>query len=164
MDFDAPWALSVKVISVVFSALLVAIALAIRLPDGSPSLVRTLVGFGPLALVAGCALFTVRGYRLEAGRLSIRRLLWSTTLDLSGLRGARHDPEAMKGSLRLFGNGGLFSISGVFRNRALGNYRAWATDPKNAVVLELEGRTVVVTPGEPEGFLRQVELLQGRPA
>jgi len=64
----------------------------------------------------------------------------------------------MKGSLRLFGNGGLFSSSGLFWNRRLGRYRAFATDPGNAVVLEFPDRTLVVTPESPSGFLAALKL------
>ncbi len=52
----------------------------------------------------------------------------------------------MKGSIRTFGNGGLFCFSGRFRNRKLGSYRAFATDPKLAVVLRFPDKIVVVTP------------------
>ena len=48
------------------------------------------------------------------------------------------------------------SVPGFFRNRTLGRYRAYATDPGRAVVLVLGGRTVVVTPGEPRIFLQLV--------
>jgi hypothetical protein len=103
----------------------------------------------PALLVMAALPFVVRGYRLDGRRLLVRRLLWETVIDLSGLRRARHDPEAMSGSIRTLGNGGLFSFTGRFRNRNLGSYRAWVTDPRLAVVIELEDRTLVVSPDRP---------------
>jgi hypothetical protein len=65
----------------------------------------------------------------------------------------------MRGSLRLLGNGGLFSFSGEFWNRRLGRYRALATDPSRAVVLRYPGRTIVITPHDPQQFIMRARTL-----
>jgi hypothetical protein len=65
----------------------------------------------------------------------------------------------MSYSIRTFGNGGLFSISGLFRNKTLGSYRAYATDPKRAVVLKYKKRTIVVTPDRPDVFAARIESI-----
>jgi len=64
----------------------------------------------------------------------------------------------MRGSIRTFGNGGLFSFTGFYRNRLLGAYRAFVTDPRQAVVLRFPKRNVVVSPGAPEEFVRDLPL------
>jgi hypothetical protein len=102
------------------------------------------------------SLFVVRSYAIEFNELLIRRLLWTTRLPLAGLQSAEAVPDAMRGSLRLFGNGGMFSITGLFRNRALGNYRAFVTDLKKTVVLRFPKRTVVVSPENPEQFVAEI--------
>ena len=106
----------------------------------------------PLLTLPGAALFVIRGYALEAGHLAIRRLLWTTRLPLAGLQAVEVLPGAMRGSLRLFGNGGLFSFTGLYRSRPLGNYRAFVTDLNRTVVLRFVNRTVVVSPGDPGAF------------
>ncbi len=160
MHFDAPWATIVKIVTIGVSGLLLVVALGVgrNLPPGT--LPWFLAAVLPLLLLVGSALFTVRGYRLEPDRLLVERLLWSTEIGLQGLRGARHDPEAMKRSLRLFGNGGLFVIAGLFSNKKLGRYRAFATDPKNSVVLDFGARRIVVTPGTPDSFLRHLKSVR----
>lgn len=107
----------------------------------------------------GSALYAVRSYRLGGRDLEIQRLLWSTRVSLEGLVSVEANPEAMRRSLRTFGNGGFFSFSGRFRNKTLGPYRAWVTDHRNAVVLELGDRTLVVSPSEPDAFVEQVKQL-----
>lgn len=162
MRFDAPWATMVKVVTVCATGVLgyAAFGVGRRYSYGSaPLWLWFLTSVLPLLLLAGGLLFTVRGYRLEPGRLLVQRLLWSTPVDLAGLRSARHDPEAMRRSLRLLGNGGMFAIAGLFSNRQLGRYRAFATNPKNAVVLDFGERKVVVTPGRPEELVRQLESM-----
>jgi len=62
----------------------------------------------------------------------------------------------LRGSIRLFGNGGFFSFTGVFQSRKLGRYRAFVTDPARCVILRFTGRVVVVSPADPEAFIRDV--------
>jgi len=64
--------------------------------------------------------------------------------------------DSFKGSLRLFGNGGIFSFTGLFWKRGLGLYRAFATDPGRAVILKFRKRTVVITPADPLRFIVRV--------
>ena len=159
MRFDAPWAKIVKLVSVVASAILLFVAYDVgrRVSGGW---LWFLAVPGPLLILAGALLFTVRGYRLEPTRLLVERLLWSTPVELSGLEAVWHDPEAMKRSLRLFGNGGLFAIAGLFSNQTLGRYRAFATNPRNSVVLDYGDRKIVVSPGQPADLVRQLQELR----
>jgi hypothetical protein len=139
------------------SAFSVVVVLAVTLPllfkvkSESRWVVTALLLMLPVA-----ALFVVRSYAIEFNELLIRRLLWTTHLPLAGLQSAEVVPDVMRGSLRLFGNGGMFSITGLFRNRALGNYRAFVTDLKKTVVLRFPKRTVVVSPENPEQFVAEI--------
>ncbi len=110
----------------------------------------------PLALVCGGALFTVRGYTVTSEAILVHRLFWATRLPLAGLQSARFEPNAMCRSIRTFGNGGLFSFTGFFHNKALGSYRAFVTDLHRTVVLHFPKRTVVVSPSAPEEFVHDL--------
>lgn len=155
----APWPKSLRVISVVGTVLICGVGyLAWRaIPHGTRAPfaveVGTVVACVPPAILLFAALFVVRGYGIEPGALAVRRLLWSTRVELDGPARAWSDPAAMCRSLRLFGNGGLYGITGLFRNPGLGRYRAFVTDPARAVVVRTAARTVVVSPADPERFL-----------
>jgi len=161
----ALWTTALKIVSAVGSVVLAGVAYALfrAIPHGTR--VPFAETFGKIILVVPPAtlffalLFVVSGYELDATALHIRRLLWSTTIPLQGLTRAWHDPSSMRRSLRLFGNGGLFSITGVFRNAALGTYRAFVTDPRQAVVLRFESRVVVISPAHPRAFLGYLALV-----
>lgn len=114
------------------------------------------VSGGPVLLLL-VGLFTIRGYSLTPHNIVIHRLLWRTTLSLAGLESIKADPNAMKGSIRLFGNGGALSFTGLYLNRRLGRYRAFATDPARAVVLEFPSRKVVMTPEDPSLFISSLQ-------
>lgn len=161
----APWPWSLKLMTALASLALLAASVALVLRS------RTLLGIdsvpglalaGALLLVlAGCMLLCVRGYAIEGHRLQIHRLITVTEVPLDGLTRVWADPAACKGSVRMFGNGGLFAFTGWFYNRGLGRYRAFITDFRHAVVLRLPERTVVISPADPQGFIHQ--LVEGRP-
>ncbi len=99
---------------------------------------------------------TIRGYTIERDSILVHRFLWATRLSRTGLRSATHDPALIVGGIRVFGNGGFFSFSGWFRNKHLGTYRAYITDPALAVVLRYGDHTVVLSPEHPERFVSAV--------
>jgi hypothetical protein len=110
----------------------------------------------PLALLCGGALFTIRGYTVTSEAILVHRLFWATRLPLASLQSARFEPDAMGRSIRTFGNGGLFSFTGFFHNKALGSYRAFLTDPHRTVVLHFPEHTVVVSLSAPEEFVHDL--------
>ena len=110
-----------------------------------------------LGILVGGLVYSVRGYSVAADAVLVHRLGWATRLDLGEIREARFQPGAMVGSVRTFGNGGLFGFTGRFRNALLGPYRAYVTDASLAVVLTVGDETVVVSPERPAAFVAAVE-------
>jgi len=163
--FDAPWTNRLAAATLIGIVVLLGLPVAIAFvpADGrAPALLVAAIALVDLAVIATAALFLIRGYRLDGDGLHVERLLWADRIPLTTLRRAWPDPKATSRSLRLFGNSGFFCIAGLFTNRTLGRYRAFATDPRRAVVLQTAERTVVVTPDEPLRFLAAVETLAPR--
>lgn len=154
LTFNAPWGRTLRWMSSFSVVLLLGIFIAIWVLDKSPAS-RSALWLLPALLIV-TALFVIRGYTIEPTELLIRRLLWHTRLPLAGLQSAAFQPKAMQGSLRLFGNGGMFAFTGWYRNRALGTYRAFVTDLNNTVVLKFEKRTIVISPENPEKFVAEI--------
>lgn len=156
-DFSAPWSTSLKVMTAISVAILAGLPLVgvTTGPREEPIWQIAMIGL-PLSILLGALPFMVRGYHVENSVLTVRRLGWSSRIPLDGLETAEVDPEAMKGSIRTFGNGGLFCFAGRFRNARLGTYRAWATDPTLAVVLKFPDRTLVVSPDRPDRFVEAI--------
>lgn len=121
--------------------------------------IGVLVIAGPLAILGASYAASVRGYLLTDTALRVQRPGRLTDLPLAGLQKVEGQAEALAGSIRLFGNGGLFVIAGLFWNRRLGRYRAYATDPGRAVVLTWVDRKVVITPHDPQHFILRVRTL-----
>jgi len=160
-EFRAPWSRSLRLATGLSVAILLVLpALGALIGPRTLWLWWVAMVILPLAVLVGALPFMVRGYVLTENSLEIRRLGWVTTLPLRGLEAASGDVELLKGSLRIFGNGGLFSISGWFWNRRLGVYRAFATDPSRAVFLKFrDRRPVLITPHDTQHFLVRVRKL-----
>ena len=160
--FAAPWGSSLKRMTAATALILTGIALIgiFSGPAGSTIWLCAMVVL-PVAMLSVSAFFAIRGYALASETLIVERPGWRSKIDLSGLVSAEVDPGAMDASIRTFGNGGMFCIAGAFHNKKLGSYRAFATDPKRAVVLRFPERIVVVTPDNPEAFVARVRELRG---
>jgi hypothetical protein len=133
-SFGAPWGLSVRIITGAVVALMVTLAVVMPLviPRDDGEWWAAFVGPGVLALIISVtSLFCVRGFAIRRGDLWVRRLFWETRVPLAGLKDAWADPEAMRRSIR---------------------------STKRAVVLEIGGRKVVVSPDRPSAFLRALGL------
>jgi hypothetical protein len=159
-EFSAPWSRRLRLVSAVAVAVALSVALmGLGLGDRQ-SLVRWLLLAVPLGLVLAALPFMVRGYVLTESHIEVRRLGWNTALPLAGLAEVKGEPDGLRGSVRLFGNGGLFAISGWFWNRRIGRFRAYATDPGRLVLLRYrDGAKVVVTPHDVQHFIVQVRRL-----
>jgi lysylphosphatidylglycerol synthetase-like protein (DUF2156 family) len=149
--FTAHWSTRLVVTSAATTALCLGIAgTIVRTGDAA-----WWAWLAPILLVLGCSLLTIRGYAILPSAILVRRLFWTTCLPRAGLESASFEPHVMSGSLRV-GNGGLFSFTGFYRNRRLGWYRAFVTDPARTVVLRYPDRTVVVSPGNPVAFAHEL--------
>lgn len=101
--------------------------------------------------------FMIKGYSINDQKLIIHRLGWTKEFDLTDLVHAKYNAQAIRGSWRLFGNGGLYGWIGTFNNNELGTFRAYATNRHKCVVLELENQTLLVTPDSPGEFVEHLQ-------
>jgi hypothetical protein len=156
--FSAPWSRLLKLMSVPATVICLVIVIEGAVHGGWRMPVKAFLFSEvlPFAVMGGAALFMVRGYAITPDAILVKRLFWDTRLPRAGLESATFSPEAVRGSIRTWGNGGFYSFTGMFWNRELGNYRAFVTDHARIVVLRYEGRTVVVSPGEPGEFVREL--------
>lgn len=160
IHFKAPWSKALRTSSTIATALLGGLAVSSLLfaPNG-PWPATLLISGLPLMILLGTLPFMIRGYELHDHEIVVRRLRWKTHLPLDGLLSVTGNNEAMLKSIRIVGNGGLFSYSGEFWNRSLRRYRALATDPSRAVVLRYAKRVIVITPDDPQRFIVRARTL-----
>ena len=144
--FSAPWSSRLKLTTWGTTAVLILVGFMGTLP--------ALLAY---VILVGSVVFSVRGYTVTEDAIFVHRLGWALRLPLQNVRRARVAPGATRGSLRTFGNGGLFSFSGRYRNQTLGPYRAYMTDAERTVVVETTDGPIVVTPDRPDAFAAAVK-------
>src|SRR5579863_5903524 len=107
VTFHAPWSRLLKLATTLaFAVCLGIVGIGLTVFPHTKPIERWTVILVPLSVLVCGAPFMVRGYSLVEGALIIHRLGWESRLPLDSLVSATPDPEAMKNSLRTFGNGG----------------------------------------------------------
>ena len=155
--FGAPWGTSLRMMTGFAVCLLAGISVIGFFTGPKHMLFWNLsMSVLPLGILIAAVFFIIRGYVVTEDTLIVKRPGWSVKIDLKNLQSVKADPQAMAGSIRTFGNGGLFCFSGSFRNKKLGSYRAFVTDQKLSVILKFTDRTIVVTPDKPDIFVNKL--------
>jgi hypothetical protein len=153
--YKAPWSTSLIVVSSLCTLLGIGIALNLLWHPGRTSRWTALL---PLAVIFAAALFHIRAYTVTDQAILVHRWFWTTVLPLAELRTVEFEPNVMRRSIRMFGNGGMFSFTGWFCNKTLGTYRAFVTDPRKTVVLRFLRRTILVSPSAPDEFVNEIRI------
>jgi hypothetical protein len=88
-------------------------------------------------------------------------LLGRKRYPIGGLTEVARDPEIMRRAFKMMGNGGLGAIRGRYWSKRVGKFEAFLTGTENAVVLRWPGKTVAVSPADPEFFMLTVRDAAG---
>ncbi len=95
----------------------------------------------------------VRELRLEGRELIVVRRGFPVRFSLDGLECCEADRDPLSGARKIRGNDGLGAISGKFRSKKLGDFRAHVSDCEHGVVLRAAAGTMVVSPAQPSIFI-----------
>jgi hypothetical protein len=149
MTFSAPYDRTVKIVTVLVCALLLAIGLVPHMP-------AFVWGLDILIIVA-CYAYSARGYVVSDRCITVKRFVGDVQIPLDGLREARAAAsDDFRGCIRLWGNGGMFGFYGLFRTSKLGKCTWYITDKSKAVVVVTDAKTALFSPGDVSGFLAAV--------
>jgi len=142
---------------------LVAVGLAVLMlrDPHVPGLVLALVAVVPAVLALYWLAARIDCYRLVGSELRIEFRFRTVRFSLAGLTDATPDREAMRRSVKIFGNEGLGAISGRFRSKRLGAFRAYLSDSDRAVVLRWPDRCLVISPEQHSYFVEAVRKRAG---
>jgi hypothetical protein len=114
----------------------------------------SLISEGVLALIfLGIYAWSPTGYEIADGNVVIRRLIGNVRIPVSGIRDVRiATRDDLRGSMRVFGSGGVFGYYGRFRNGSETS-QWYVTDRSHAVVLATDAGTVIVSPDYQSRFI-----------
>ena len=156
MKYKASFDKTTKVITILlFMVVTIALLISISIHSSSHNSanpVGFLIGFIVfLLLFTGCYLFSIKDYVVTESDLIIRRLIGNVTIHLSEIEEARPIAKGeIRGTIRTFGNGGLFGYYGKFYNRKLGSMTWYATQLQNMIYIKTRsGNKTIISPDDP---------------
>ena len=97
-------------------------------------------------------------YIITENELIVERPLINARIRREDIRTVeRIEKNKIKWSLRMFGVGGVFRYYGTFTNLSLGRMTWYATRKDNPVLIKTaNGSKIIVTPNEPDNFLKEL--------
>ncbi len=146
--FSAAYDAATKSISAVTCALAVILAVVIH----------NLIAVGILVVVLALSFaYAPRGYEISESAITVKRLIGDVRVPLENLRAVRRvTQDDLRGTVRLWGSGGLFGYYGLFRTSKLGRCTWYATNRKNLIVAIGASKTTVFSPDDVDGFLKAI--------
>ncbi|MBO9619008.1 MAG: hypothetical protein J7539_08240 [Niabella sp.] len=164
MKFKASFDTTTKIISLIATVLVLVIFtfLWMNLKDAGIMRISLMVFVTFLALVMPYGL-SVTYYQINNEALSVCRPFGKKQFPITTLTSATIiDPKLLRWSWRVFGSGGLFGYYGRFSNKHFGMMTWFLTRRNKVVYLQLEnGKKIMISPDDPEGFIREYNLLKG---
>lgn len=103
-----------------------------------------------IAVILGGYLFAPQTYTVDGTDLTIVRPMNNKKIKLTDITEIRTIAEGeMTGTIRTFGNGGLFGYYGKYYNSKIGNMTFYATQRKNQILIQtIQGHKIIITPDD----------------
>lgn len=157
VEFGASWSRSTRLLTLVFLLCGVTV-LALSYTGSSPS-----VFFYFMLVLIGAAVgvafwFAPIGYQVDTVAVAVRRRAGAREIPLQTMKAARlmEPAELAESTWRWPAVGGLFGFYGTFETPSLGRHRWYASRDENLVLLQTAKGPVVLSPDQPEVFVREV--------
>lgn len=114
-----------------------------------------------ITILLGSYLFSPQKYEIRERQLIIHRLAGGITINLNDIIEIRTIKKGeLSGTIRTFGNGGLFAYYGKFYHSAFGSMTYYVTQRKNMVLLQTDtGKKIVISPDDTNMANRLNELI-----
>lgn len=157
--FRAPLGKSTIIITI-FALLVLLIATVAMWMSPSPLPEKILVVSLIFLIIVLCYLYSIKGYSIDHHSIHIYRPIGTKSYKLDQfteiITGLSHIKKSL--TLRLWGNGGLFSITGLFWNKKLGKFKAYLSDPSKCIILIGATQKIAISPDPPEEFVKTLKM------
>jgi hypothetical protein len=159
MVYKASWDKSVKIITIGVTILFLAILSTPLVKKDENMVGQFFLGAMIILVYVGVYLFRPVNYKLTSDKLTVHRPFSDVNIDRSLIESVLLlEKGALKFTIRTFGVGGLFGNYGRFYNTHFGKMTWYATRMDRAVLVKtIDGKKIIVTPDDANGFVSQFE-------
>jgi hypothetical protein len=125
-------------------------ALLVAEGDTTTILIHSGVIFVLLATLVVSYLFSTQNYLIDNNELVIKRPISERRISIADIEEIRLVGEAdMTGTIRTFGNGGLFGYYGKYYNKTFGSMTLYTTQRANRVFIRTKsGSKIIISPDD----------------
>lgn len=103
-------------------------------------------------LMIACWLFSVKGYAVDHGALSVEHPLWSDRFEVRGIAPEDRRPD---NAVRLFASNWIFGHTlGLCYDKKIGMFFVYMTNPDHSLYLETGKGLLVISPEDEAGLSR----------
>lgn len=156
MSFTVSFDATAKVITTAVAVMFLVLALA------TGSLV--VVGVFALCFLLAWA-WSPTGYSVADGLLIVHRPAGNVRIPIAGIREVRIAmADELRGSIRIFGSGGMFGYYGSFRSPKLGRSTWYVTNRAHAVLVAGDVGKLLFSPNDVDGFLAWLRPAGAQPS
>lgn len=112
-----------------------------------------------------CMLLKPLSYEISEDELVIHRLIKSVRINRSDIESLElKEKSDLKGTIRIFGVGGLFGWYGKFANSQLGNMTWYVTRrDKPVLIIKKDSKKILISPDEAEAFVTEFKRIKPMP-
>jgi len=103
-----------------------------------------------VAVFVGSYLLSIKSYAVENNQLVIKKIAGERRIEIADIEEIRLIEKGdMFGTIRTFGNGGLFGYYGKFYNRTFGSMTLYTTQRTNRIFIRTKsGSKIVISPDD----------------
>lgn len=125
--------------------------------QGNP-IVKTGSTLLAISILVLCYFISPSKYILTEKYLIIKRPIGSINIGLSDIKSVRKiDRKSLKGTIRLFGIGGVFGYTGAFYNSRLGKFTSYSTQYRNLFFIITSRKNVLISPNDVDLYAELLE-------
>ncbi|CAL1517172.1 PH domain-containing protein [Chitinophaga sp. MM2321] len=146
---------------IIIIGLLMLMAFSTAIPGAkAPGSIAILVLFIAIFITWG---FSPRYYQITHDGILIRRPFSNIFLPFEDMKAADIiDNTTLRGSIRLFGSGGLFGYLGIYKSAYMGNYQMWCTNRSSLVLIVCNYKKIIISPSDNLAFMIELNDKRSR--
>lgn len=149
------WSNEVILITIMWILVVISCLAPLFFISAVPHGLKWLLGIIILGSVIFAAAYSPLSLSIDSDKVTLKKLIGQIVIPLEEIRTVKKiNKNAISGSIRTFGSGGVFGYLGRFKNRNLGKYSMYITERKNLILIKTENRQYVFNCSEPDAFIK----------